>query len=181
MSYPYRYASSAEVHGAAIIPVYNHLRRDEVLESVRGHHLEDIAEDGWYPIDEIIDLFVDWFQMESAMTNMVSVGLALIYHMEMPPAMEDLDTIDKLLALGELHMLYHRNGDVGSYQVEWVGENHIVYTEDTIWPDDLIYGYIYGAAQRFLPKDVHFILRYDDTVVRQEMGGDYTVFHLTWS
>lgn len=181
MSYPYRYAPNAEVHAAAIIPIYNHYRRAEVLESVREHHLEDLEEDHWYPVDELIELFTEWFEMESSMSNLVSVGMALIYHMEFPPELEDLDTIDKLLALGELHMLHHRNGAVGSYQAELVSPNHIVYTENTIWPDDMIYGYLYGAAQRMLPNGVHFILRYDDSIVRQQDGGATTVFHLTWS
>lgn len=181
LTYPYRMAPFAEIHGAAIIAVYNHYRRDEVLESVRSHHLTELDPDGWYSVDDFINLFAEWFNMDSSMSNLVSVGMALIYHMEFPPDLEAADYLTKLLALGELHMMHHRNGDVGGYKVRMEDNTHIVYTENTVWPDDMIYGYIYGAAERYLPKDTRFILSYDETIVRQEQGGDQTVLHLTWS
>ncbi|MBK8022785.1 MAG: hypothetical protein IPK19_15460 [Chloroflexi bacterium] len=178
--YPYRYAPNAEVSGVAMSAIFNHARREEVLDSLQRFGLEYLEPDQWYPVDQFINMFAEWFQSPAVSTNLISVGMAMIYHMELPEIAEKESSIDKLLLLGDLHSLYHRNGDVGGYSVEMVSPNTIRFTENIIWPDDMIYGYLYGAAQHFFGRGVHFVLRYADDHVRQEMGGETTVFELTW-
>ncbi|NDJ52064.1 MAG: hypothetical protein GYB68_03145, partial [Chloroflexi bacterium] len=57
---------------------------------------------------------------------------------------------------------------------------HIRYTEDTVYPDHMIYGYIYGIARRFLGRDHSFTVKYDPELRRQDAGGSATVIHLEW-
>lgn len=180
MSYPYRYAPGAEIYGAAATAIFNHFRRESVLESLQRYNMDELEEDQWYPVDQILNVLADWFQQPSTTANLVSVGMALTYHLEMTPDQEKLDTLSKLLLLGDLHMAQHRGQGAGSYQAEQVGPTHIVYSQDMVWPDDMIYGYIYGAARRFLPEGTHFVLRYDPDEPRQDEGGSRTILHLTW-
>ena len=73
--------------------------------------------------------------------------------------MASLGPIEKMKKLGELHMMHHRNGDAGEYTVKIVDDKHMTFIENTLWPDDMIYGYIYGAAQRFLRQRRHRLYR----------------------
>jgi hypothetical protein len=178
--YPYRYAPQAEITGAAMTAIFNHYRREAVISSVKAHHMEDLEPETWYSVDDFIKLLSDWMTRPNSMTNLVSVGMAMIYHIEPSDDVQDLDAIQKLLRLGDFHMEHHRGSGVGKYNAQQVGEKHIEFIEDTVWPDDMIYGYLYGAAQRYLEHGTYFTLSYDSEHKRQDFGGNSTLFHLTW-
>lgn len=180
MSFPYRYAPGVEVSGTVMSAIFNHYRRDEVLESLQKHHLDYFDADQWYPVDQFLRLLNEWSHMPSFMTNLISVGMAMIYHLDVPDEIERLDPVAKLCLLGDLHTTAHRHGDAGHYAVEQVANRVIRYTENMVWPDDMIYGYIYGAAQHFLGQGIHFTLRYLDGHQHQNDGGDSTLLELAW-
>jgi len=180
MVYPYRYAPGAEVSGAVMSAIFNHYRRDEVINSLRKHHLDYFEPDQWYLVDQFINLLAECSQQPSFSSNLISVGMPMIYHIEPADEIFSLSSLEKLLMLGDLHMSQHRNGDAGGYTVTQLADQAIRYTENTVWPDDMIYGYLYGAAKRFLEPGTHFILRYADQHDRQEMGGQSTTLDLTW-
>ncbi len=179
MAYPYRYAPDGEVLGAGISAIFNHRRRNEVLDSLVYHGADYLDPETWYPVDKFINIFTEWQTMPDTSTNIISVGMAMIYHLEWPGDTDRLDLTGRLAALGDLHSMYHR-GDVGGYATRVESLNHIVYTENTIWPDDMIYGFIYGAAQHFLPDGTRFTLMYDPQAPRQDQGGHSTILHLKW-
>jgi hypothetical protein len=107
--------------------------------------------------------------------------MAIIDNAVLPPEMETAPLVQKLMLLSALHDINHRGtGDPGRYIVEQVGEKHLKYTTNTPYPDDMIYGYIYGVAKRFLPRGTHFTVTYDPEVPRQHEGGTHTIFHLKW-
>lgn len=180
MPYPYRYAPNAEIRGAAAIAIFNNFRRDSVIESLEVHGLTDLDPEQWYPVDRFIDVFKQWSGDADFSANLVSIGMAIIYHLELPTEIESLPDEEKLLHLGRLFEAQHRNGNVGQCSSDQIGPQHIRYSESSIWPDDMIYGYIYGSARRYLPRGVHFTVSYDETEPTQNLGGDRTVIHLTW-
>lgn len=179
MSYPYRYAPGAEVSGAIMSAVFNHYTRNDVIESLERHGLDYFDAENWYPVEQFISLLEEWSEMPAFTTNFVSVGMAMIYHIDLPDDFDKKNPVDKLFLIGELHLSHHR-GEAGTYVVKQTGPSTIQFKENTVWPDDLIYGYIYGAAQRFLPQYVHFTLRYAAGHQHQENGGETTLFELTW-
>lgn len=179
MTYPYHYAPDAEVLGAGITAIFNHYRREDVLDSIQKHQMDNLDPDRWYPIDPFLNILSEWRGADSGDTSIISVGMALIYHIELPLEMEKLPASEILMHLGTLFLSQHR-GDVGVFQAERLGERHIRYVETLVWPDDMMYGYIYGAAKHFLHFGTHFTLAYDETIQRQELGGNRTVMHLTW-
>lgn len=179
MNYPYRYSLGATVSGAIMSAIFNHYRREDVIDSLRAHNLDSFDAEGWYPVDQFIDLLAEWAREGAAMTNYVSVGMAMIYHLDLPDEIEDLSSIEKLRRLGEFFMARHSGPGTGQFTAK-AHETTITYTESTVWPDDIIYGYIYGAAQRYLGRGTHFVLRYAEGHQRQEMGGASTVLHLDW-
>ncbi len=180
MAYPYRHAPGTEVSGAVMSAIFNHYQRDDVIESLQKHGLDYFEADQWYPVDQFINLLAEWSESPAFSTNLVSIGMAMTYHIELPDEIEALSGLEKLMLLGDMHMGQHRSGDAGCYRVERIGESAIRYTENTVWPDDMIYGYIYGAARRYLDRGVHFSVRYVKDAERQDTGGGSTTFDLIW-
>ncbi len=178
MIYPYRYAPHAQVLGAGMSAIFNHYRREAVLASLKTHGLDYLEPDEWYEVDKFIEVFAEWHHLPAFTTNYVSVGMALIYHMEALDELDAVDPLQKLLLLGDLHVAQHRAGEVGRYKVTQLTERHIVYEENMVWPDDLIYGYIYGATQHILRDQTSFVVTYDEKHQRQEYGGQSTLIHL---
>ena len=70
MPYPYRYDHNVEVSGAAMSAVFNHYRREEVIESLEEHHLDYFEADAWYPVDQFIELLEEWIQLPTTTTNL---------------------------------------------------------------------------------------------------------------
>lgn len=178
MAYPYRYANAAKVSGALMSALFNHYRRDEVLESLQAHGLDYFDAEQWYPVDQFIDLLAEWSRQSAFSTNAVSVGMAMTYHIELPDELESLPTEDKLLRLGDFFMSQHSGDGLGQFSATRIDERTIRYTENTVWPDDILYGYIYGAAQRYLGHGKHFTLSYVDLHQRMDAGSDKTLFEL---
>ncbi len=180
MDYPYRFAPSAEVMGAVMSAVFNHYQRSDVLESLQKHGLDYFEADQWYPVDTFVNLLAEWWHIPEFFTTFVSVGIAMAYHIELPDEAEALGVPEKLMLMGDLHMQQHRGQGVGGYQVKRLSANSIRYTENTLWPDDMIYGYLYGAAQRYLDKSMRFTLQIVNNTTRQDMGGSETILDLSW-
>jgi hypothetical protein len=49
---------------------------------------------------------------------------------------------------------------------------------DVPYPDDLMYGMMYGFVRRLAPAGSGHIVAYDETITRKDQGGDYTVIHI---
>ena len=60
MAYPYRYAPDGEVLGAGISAIFNHRRRNEVLDSLVYHGADYLDPETWYPVDKFINIFTEW-------------------------------------------------------------------------------------------------------------------------
>ncbi|MEM6281293.1 MAG: hypothetical protein AAF787_03795 [Chloroflexota bacterium] len=179
MSYPYRYASGIEIIGATASAIFNHTQSNEVMDSLREHGVDHLQPDAYYPVDRFIDVFADWYRTgDNLMMNLVSVGMAVIENAELPPDVEDWPLMQQLALPKILHEMSHRPAQPGQIDMEIVSDAHIIFTENTVWPDDVIYGLIYGVAQHFLARGYHFYAEYDETVPRMEDGGDQTVIHL---
>lgn len=180
MNYPYRHTNGAEVLGQSASAIFNNMRREEVLESLEKHGVANLKPDEWYPVDKFVDAMADWYNNPNTTINLVSVGMAIIENAPMPSEVADMSPLEQLSLISMIHDQSHRNGDAGKYVMVQVSDNHVKITSNTPYPDDMIYGYIYGICRRFLaPKGYRFMLRYDD-VITQHDGHDCTVFHVTW-
>lgn len=178
MSYPYRYTNGAEVLGQSASAIFNNIRRDDVIESLKKHGVAQLEPDQWYPVDKFVDVMAEWYQNSSTTDNLVSVGMAIIENAPLPPEVNQQSPIEQLSLISMIHDQSHRNGDVGKHIIEQVNSEHIKITSNTPYPDDMIYGYIYGICKRFLvPNGYRFTLKYDDA--KQHNGDKYTIYHIT--
>ncbi len=61
-----------------------------------------------------------------------------------------------------------------------MGDNQLTCRVTGPYPDDLVYGVVFGFARRLLPPDVYFTVYYDAALPRRDEGGIETVIHVEW-
>lgn len=155
--------------------------RNHYLNILEKHGLSKINKDTWYPVQNLLGVINDINERRSAIIDFISIGLAAGDNSLLPPEVQNLSFRDFFLAYGETYQRIYRNGDPGEIQVEMVEDNHLEITLiDVPYPDDLMYGVLYGFACRFANDGEQFTLDYDDQHPRRDKGGDYTIIHLTW-
>jgi hypothetical protein len=72
----------------------------------------------------------------------------------------------------------HRNGDAGTFVLKKISEQHYIVTVTCPYPDDIMYGVLYGYVRAFRPPGKGFTLRYDESAPRHDQGGKQTVIHI---
>lgn len=177
VGYPYRYAPNGEVHGSGLRALVHHLRNSATLPVIKAHGFDQIDPEEWYPVDSVIEVFVAWNNAPGGMENLISIGMSIIDLAEHPPEVAKAPLMDQLKMVDAMHKATHR-GDVGGWHIEQLSPTCVRYTTDAIWPDDLLYGFLYALARKAL--DRHFVLEYDPENPNRDFGGENTVMLLHW-
>ncbi len=167
----------AEVSGAAILSTLAGMgsRVDEIMAR---HGLVGVTADGWYPQQAWLDVLRSIYEGEGpTLFDMVSIGMKIPETALWPP---EIDTVEA--ALASIDMAYHmnhRNGEIGHYRAETVGERHMQIICDNPYPSDFDYGIIYATVRRFMPEGWGFTLVRADTPSRLK-GDDCCIYEITW-
>lgn len=152
--------SQAEVTGSAISSISMNLMGDEMRPILAEHGIEQIQDDAWYSQQITLDVLKAAHKQLGDTLSMVAVGIQVIDSAELPP-IEDFG--EAIGAIAQIYAMNHRNvSDGEGFNVERVSEQHIQVTNATPYPDDLIYGYVYGLVQRYCPPNVSPTLSYQD-------------------
>jgi hypothetical protein len=155
--------------------------RNHYLDILEKHGLSNINKDIWYPVQNLLGVLNDINEQRSAMIDFISIGLAASDNSQLPLDVQHLSFRDFFLGYGSIYRRIYRNGDPGEIQVEEIEENHLAITLiDVPFPDDLMYGVLYGFACRFANNGEKFTFHYDDQRRRRDQGGEYTIIHLIW-
>jgi len=171
----------AEAIGQSMLGFIECLRREEIRPYLEAHGLTDIQPNGWYPVQQWLDVLSDLSEDRpgQAMFDFVAIGMQISQTSSYPPEFEKMSFFEVLQAAAVAHnSMQHRNYS-GRMKVERIGPRHIRVAIRVPYPDDLMYGATYGVTRRFL-KGVPFTVAYDDVIPRREQGGDETVFHIVW-
>ncbi|NDJ79033.1 MAG: hypothetical protein GYB65_22510 [Chloroflexi bacterium] len=142
--------------------------------------MADIDPDGWYPLQDVLNVMNDMQAAGPAMFNFVAIGMTAAELSPITPEMEQLSFEEFMFVYRDVYQMRHRNGDPGSFEPEKLDSNHLVIKLDIPYPDDLFYGLIYGFARRFATADMLFNVAYDANAQRKDLGGDITLVHVTW-
>ncbi len=178
-----RYTSfdpNVEIIGRNVLGFIKSANRDNILPILEKHDLAEIDPEKWYPLQNFLDVLSDLSEQGDAMFDFVSIGIKNAETVVFPPEFEGLSFDETLALTSEMSKTLHRNGDAGYITVEKVSEKRVKYTLKMPYPDDYVYGELYGMARRFLPPGTHFVMTYDDDIPRREHGGEVTIIHLTW-
>ena len=144
------------------------------------HGLANIEPDAWYHIDDCLALLQDISEDGNAMADFVSIGMKIAETAVFPPEFSQLSYKQIMQTWNDAYHFNNKGSDTGDILYEEVSDKHIKMIHRTPFPDDYLYGGMYGAARRFLPPGSRMTVYYDETETRRDLGGDLTIVHIEW-
>lgn len=97
----------------------------------------------WYPLQLYYDI-----TKRLGSTELVSIGVRVINAAAFPPEIDSIQkAIELLMATHHLNLRNIPEGD--GYSDYHFSEHRITFRENTTFPHDLMYGYIYGLVHRY--------------------------------
>jgi hypothetical protein len=171
----------SEVIGQQMLAFVQCVNQAEIMPYLEKHGLATIIPDKWYPLQSWLDVLRDLSSDRggNAMFDLVSIGMKLVDTSVSPPGAEQIPFDEALGMVNAVNRLNHRNGDIGEYIIERVGDQHVQVIARVPYPDDFLYGMFYGGTRRFLPPGTRFTVHYDDAP-RRSQGGETTILHIEW-
>lgn len=171
-------APGEDVYGPAITGIFDNVNADELRPMLDRHQISETDLTHWFPLQKLMDFYQDMLSHHNVAENMVAIGIKTIEKIPFPP---ETDGIFKALRFIEAsYALSHRNlrANEGA-KVVFSGENQALIIFNAPYPDDIMYGYVWGISKRFLPKGSNFKVRYvqPDEVGVTEPG---TLIQVQW-
>jgi hypothetical protein len=171
-----------EVTGQQAIAYVNNIRSTEIRPALTKYGLATINPTAWYPLQNLLNVLSDLSEKPDWSSNFVSIGMAMADTAPLPD--EDAPVEEFLLRINGAYQAVHRGGETGMFEVQKVDEQHFQLINEikTAYPDDVVYGLVYGLVRRILPKGTTITVRYDESSgPRRDNGGDFTVLDILWS
>jgi hypothetical protein len=183
-SLPYQaFAPDAELSGTSAQALTSCIVHDEIEAILIRHRLNDIDASAWYPVQVVLDVFNDLAATGSHVEYFVSIGMAAaetIYN-TLPESMRRLSLMPLLDTYQQIYLSHQRSpagGDMGYMKAWQIDDDHIIMRVRVPYPDDIMYGLLYGLVRHFRPADRDFTVYYDVHQPRREHGGTETIIHI---
>ncbi|MBN1563771.1 MAG: hypothetical protein JXA10_08025 [Anaerolineae bacterium] len=168
-----------ELDGFTALSLVSSLNVANYFDFLVAHHLDQIESDGWYPVQDVLNVFNDIEKREGGMFDLVSVGMAVVTVKPFPP--DKRPTLPQFLMIyNERYRQSHRHGDPGQIDAQQVEENNFVLKTQVPYPDDMMFGLFYGYVRELCPAGKPFTVKYAENHLRKDQGGDSTIFHIEW-
>ncbi len=173
--------SGTEVSGATLSSLIENVNHDDIAPFLDQYGLDHIRADKWYPGEIFIDFLNEMVHHPNVMYNLVAIGISIAEVAIMPAGLDNVPFAEFVSSWDEHYQANFRNGYVGRKTTVQVDHKHYkVILDQTILPDDLEYGVLYGFAKRFLPPGTPFSIWYDEDEARMDDGAERTVLHVLW-
>jgi hypothetical protein len=168
----------SEVLGQLFLIFFNNLADAEIKPLLKKHNLERIEPERWYPQQVMFDVFREIHDKTSNVTdNLVAVGMKAVEAAAAPPGICSVESALGMLQV--IHDLNVRNGVEGEgFPVKILGKGHAHVTNNTPYPDDAFYGYLWGLVRRFVLPGRSFTVR---SLAADGNDEASTVFDVTWN
>ena len=166
----------SEISGRLVLAFTQNLKRSEIEPILNQYRLEPTDPNAWYPQQSLLDVFRD---IQNGYTNvaqnLIAIGMKGSETAAYPPEIFSIET--GLRALPVIHELNHRNiPNVGQeYEVKLLAARHLQVTNHSPYPNDTLYGFIWGIAKRFNSPQGTFQLRMIDPTAED------AAFDITWT
>ncbi len=170
-----------EINGQQALAFVSHMNVATMRPALERHHLTSVDPMQWYPLQTWLDVLNEMAKRQSASLDYVAMGTAMAQMVWLPgtTARLSLETFF-LTALSQVYRTQYRNGDAGSLEVVRSGTRRLRVKTRTPYPDDLIYGLVYGFALRFLPAGTPITVEYEASLLRRDQGGNSTTLIVAW-
>jgi len=175
------FSPDSEMTGTAVLSFTRNILYDEIETILKRHKLDNIDPAAWYPIQSMLDVMSDIADEDNASQNFVSLGIkaAQLLYDAAPESFKKMPFDQFMMNYSSMYPTRFRNGDAGWADVEKIDANHYLLKVRTPFPDDTVYGAIYGYTKLLRPPDTSFTVKYDPDLLRRDNGGEYTAIHIT--
>jgi len=170
-----------ELNGRTTSAFIVNIKYDDIAALLIKHGLNDIDPMQWYNMQKVLDVMTEISENVNASENLVAVGMAAgqLALDNLPPQYVDMTTEQWLRTYCEqLYPTRHRGGYCGEMVFQVVTDTHYIITAHIPYPDDLMYGVFYAHIRHFMRRKQSFVLHYDPDVLRRELGGEKTIYHV---
>jgi hypothetical protein len=172
--------SDAQTLGRALIAFFDCINADEILPVLEKHGFEKLEPEQWYSANTFLQIMDELAELPGVTDNLVSIGMKISENAVYPPEFAQMP-LPKILGVANTgYQMNNRGKDIGWMRAEVIDDRHIKIHCRIPWPDDFMYGSLYGNVRRFAPKGTRFTLKYEDPKKRRDNGSEETVYDLTW-
>lgn len=165
----------SKISGRLVLAFTQNINQHDIEPVLKQYHLEPVDADAWYPQQQLLNVFRDIHEGKTNVTdNLVAIGMKGSETAAYPPEINSIATA--LQALPMIHELNHRNiPNVGSeYEVTILGDHHILIANHSPYPNDTLYGFIWGIIKHFKSATTNFTVKTVDLMVED------AVFDVEW-
>ncbi len=172
----------AETIGVNIKAFFDNLRDDKTKPIMEKYGLLDINPESWFPLSKYLDALNELGERPDFSSDLVAIGLEVGLMTPLPPDLTSPTLEQVLMGWNDMYQMLHRGADVGKVVIKKISETHYKTIHTAVYPDDMIYGVLYGYGRRFLPPGTRFMVYYDEDVLPRDKGGtgDSTIIHISW-
>ncbi|HEX2621758.1 MAG TPA: hypothetical protein VHL11_16485 [Phototrophicaceae bacterium] len=166
---------NAETIGQLLLSFFHNLQYKDIEPVLTKYKLDHLEPAEWYPQQLGLDIFKEIAEGGiNVSDNLVAIGMKAAEYASFPP---ETDSIEKVLQ--SLGYRGNRNTPPGEGVIPQVfGEGHALVTNNTPYPDDNMFGYLWGLLKRFVPPGVGFIVSPMDSQKRS--ADEALIFELRW-
>lgn len=175
----------AKISGYAMSSLLKSILFDEIIkphfeEVMRqyGFAEADIQPEEWYSLQMYHDLMKVLREKSQDTLVLVSIGIKAIETAILPPEIDSIPTGMQMLM--DTHHLNLRNiPEHDRYRDLVIEDRRITVVEQTSFAHDIMYGYIYGLANRFRPEGTSPVIKrtYLDEA---DPDADGALYEVTW-
>jgi len=173
--------AESEVKGRLILSAVRRLSSYNIMPLLMRHGLDKVEPEVWYPFQTWLNILNDISANGSTVFDYISLGIAVAELIPFPPEFSRMAFGNVLKAAAHLYELDHRGGNFGKLTAVDAALHEVQFDTCTPYPDDYLYGMIIGIARNYVPYGMHFIVKYDEDILRRDKGGERTCISVFWN
>jgi hypothetical protein len=166
-----------ELNGHSAAALIRSITRENYMTVLKAHGLDSIQSNQWYRMQSLLDVLAEIGEQSSGIMDLVSIGMAAGDGSILPKEVLALPPQKLLEQYAAVFPTRHRGGDPGWITVEHPDASTTRITSNTVYPDDLFYGLMYGLLRRVAKPNDEFVLHYGD---QKDRGAPATIIDVEW-
>lgn len=170
----------AEMRGATVEAIFTSLNYEQYSDMIdpifKAHGITKIDPEKYYPAQVVLDLYKAMAKKGNSMFDFVAIGKEVATNLELPAHIKTIP--DAVNFLNDMYGIQLRNyNKEEGYVVTKSTPTHIEVRDNTPYPHDMIYGYLYTLAHRFAPKGKRVTVQreYENKNKPDQGSGFYTI------
>ena len=167
------FSPSVEVSGE-VLQSWLEGTEGKIKPYLKSYGLEVVQPGLWYPQQIALNALRDFADSGS----LFNAGLLISEVTSFPPYVDDIWSA--LESLDEAYHLNHRNGQIGSYEINRYNSHAVDVIAENPYPCEFDFGLLYHMAHRFEPKNSQVSVLHDRNEPCRKKGDHTCTYHITW-